>query len=154
VDPFIPFTLILIDASGTPPKASPPVQKHERMDLVARQFRDFLNEGDPSDISPHRFPLSPDFKLARQVAGPAAFLSFQVDEGDGVTEKLREVVQMLLVREGSPAAALVEKLASSVRLPELTGAPTAVVIQVAPSVPFVIRDWYSKPAAGFFGEAR
>jgi hypothetical protein len=154
VDPFIPFTYLFIDATSNPPKLNPPVEKQERMDLVARQFRDFLFEDDPSDTSPHRFPLTSDFKLARQVDAAAAFLSFQVDEGDGVTEQLREVAQMLLLREGSIPDSLLKKLPPALRLPPLPKPPVAIVIQAAPKVPFVIRDWYTKPAAGFFGESR
>lgn len=153
MDSYAEFQWVSIDATVSPPAVRPAEQRRERVDLVARQFRDFLLDGDPRDAEPHSFPLTPEFKIARLVTPNAAWLSLQVDVGDGRTEQLSEVVQMLLVREGAAPADLVLRLPEGVTVATVAE-PTAHVVQTAAKVPFMIRDWLMRPAAGFFGERR
>ncbi len=155
MDPFVQFNLVIVNASTGAPTIARNEVVRERVDLIARQFRDFLAEGDPADTSAHGLSLSADFKIRRKVSGPAAWLSFMVDAGDGKTEDLREVAKMLLLRESSPEAReLLSEHAPTFRAEDLPALPAAVVIQTAAKIPLIIRDWYPKVAAGFFSPAR
>ena len=155
MDPYAQFNYLFVNASATPPAVKPVETKRERIDLIARQFRDVLYDGDPTDPTSHRFPLTPDFNLARILTPAAAWLSFQLDTGDGKTEQFQDVVQMLLLRDTSAESIqLLKKIPDMIKLPPLPEAPLAIVLQLTPKVPFIIRDWYTKPAAGFFADPR
>ena len=86
MDEFVSFDFVLLDASAGPSRQVRIVDRgvrRERIDLIARQFHDFLRRGDQSDTAPHGMVLTHDFKLRRQVGRRAGWLTFLVDRGSG-----------------------------------------------------------------------
>ena len=70
MDEFVGFNFVRLDAAGAPGRKVSVVERgarRERVDIVARQFRDFLREGDGADDSPRGLMLTHDFKLRRRV---------------------------------------------------------------------------------------
>jgi len=155
MDPFVGFTLVVLDASDKSRKVAVArnAPQRERLDLIARQFHQFLTEGDQSDTSPHGMVLTSEFKLRRQVGSHAGWLSFMVDRGAGKVETLEEVALVVFARsddrEGREA---LKRLEPYINLKELPQAPVVVAVKLARSVPLIVSDWFGKSVAGFFAE--
>lgn len=156
MDEFVSFNFVLLDASGGGTRKVSVLEKgprRERVDVVARQFRDALLAGDPADDSPRGLMLTHDFKLRRQVGESAGWLSFLVDRGDGVTERLEEVAIVVFARgDNAESRHTLRRLQSYINLADLPAAPMAVAVQLSPKVPSVVREWYGKAVAGLFAE--
>jgi hypothetical protein len=154
MDEFVEFNFMLLDASqGASQKATIVDQgpKRERVDLVARQFRDFLRQGDPSDDSPRAMMLTHDFKLRRQVGDAAGWLTFVVDQGNGTAESVEEVALVAFARSGDETGwQALRKLEPYVNVAELPAAPLVVAVRLAARVPSAVSEWYGKSVAGFF----
>ncbi len=156
MDEFVGFNFVLLDASH---RASQKVavverrQRRERVDVIARQFRDGLREGDPADASPRGLMMTHDFKVRRQAGESAGWLAFLVDRGDGTDEKLEEVALVVFVREdGPPARQTLRRLDPYVNVADLPPAPLVVAVKLAAKVPSVVSEWYGKSVAAFFAE--
>jgi hypothetical protein len=155
VDEFVGFQFVSLDASGKGAKVRvvEKEMRRERVDLIARQFRDFLTQGDQSDTDPHGMVLTSDFKVRRKVGTTAGWVSFMVDRGDGIAEKLEEVALVVFARaddrEGRDA---LKRLEPHINLVELPPAPVVVAVKLARSVPLIVSEWYGKSVAAFFGQ--
>jgi hypothetical protein len=148
MDDFIEFNLIQVDATaGGKVQLIGPVR--ERVDLIARQFRDFLRGS--ADEQAHGIMLTNEFKLRRHVTPAAGWLSFLADVGDGKEEKLDEVAVIAFVREkGADADEALRRTGADLAGVTLPAPPFAVAVKVSKEEPFVVREWYTKAAAGFF----
>ena len=159
MDEFVGFAFVLLDASRAKSQKVRVVERgprRERVDVVSRQFRDFLREGDAADASPRGMILTHDFKIRRQMTGPSAgWLAFLVDRGDGTTEKLEEVALVAFARTGdAPGRAALRKLDPYVNLADLPPPPVVVAVRLAARVPSVVSEWYGKSVAAFFGDSK
>jgi hypothetical protein len=156
MDPFMQFNFVLLDGSRGPSQSAAIKEsgtRSERVDVIARQLRQQMDEGDPADTSPRALSLTYDFKLRREVHGDAAWLAFLVDVGDGRVEKLEEAAFMVLVRgQGGDRQWAAERLTPYANIAELPPAPLAVAVRVVQRVPPIISEWFTKAAAGFFAE--
>jgi hypothetical protein len=156
VDEFVGFNFVLLDASrGAAQKVAMADRgpRRERVDVVARQFRDFLREGDPADTSPRGLMLTHDFKLRRQAGETAGWLSFMVDRGTGTDEALEEVALLVFARaDNAESRQTLRRLEPYVNVAELPAAPLVVAVRLVPKVPSIVTEWYGKAAAGFFAE--
>ena len=158
MDEFIGFNFVLLDASPAGPPGAPQKvrvvergERRERVDVVARQFRDFLRSGDPADTSPHTLMLTHDFKVRRQVGDASGWLTFLVDRGRGEAEALEEVALVVFARAADePGRRALRKLEPYVNVAELPPAPLVVAVRLAAKVPSVVSEWYGKSVAGFF----
>ena len=154
MDEFVGFEFVLLDASKGPSREAVLVERgprRERVDVIARQFRDFLRRGDPADDSPRGMMLTHDFKLRRQVGETAGWLAFLVDRGTGTGELLEEVALVAFARSDDAAGRqALRKLEPFVNVAELPAPPVVVAVRLAPRVPSVISEWYGKSVAGFF----
>jgi hypothetical protein len=151
MDDFLKFNFVRVDASGAVKKT----EADERVDLIARQFRDFLFGGVATDDGPHGIMISNEFMLRRRVTHAAGWLSFLVDVGDGKTEKFEEAAVVVFIREaGDDARAAMDRIATHVDVKSLPATPLAVAVELRKDVPFIIREWYTKAAAGFFAKER
>jgi hypothetical protein len=151
MDDFLKFNFVRVDATLAVQKS----EADERVDLIARQFRDFLFGGVAADDGVHGIMISNEFMLRRRVTHAAGWLSFLVDVGNGKTEKLEEAAVVVFVREpGDDARAAMDRIAMHVDVKSLPAAPLAVAVELTKNVPFIIREWYTKAAAGFFAKVR
>jgi hypothetical protein len=151
MDDFLKFNFIRVDASGAVKKT----EADERVDLIARQFRDFLFGGVANDDGVHGIMISNEFMLRRRVSHAAGWMSFLVDVGDGKTEKLEEAAVVVFIREpGDDARAALDRVATHIDVKSLPPSPLVVVVELTKDVPFIIREWYTKAAAGFFAKTR
>ena len=154
MDEFVEFNFVLLDASKGPSQTVEVVERgrrRERVDVIARQFRDFLRQGDPSDTSPQAMMLTHDFKLRRQVGETAGWLAFLVDRGAGTGEALEEVALVVFARSDDAAGwQALRKLERYVNVAELPDAPVVVAVRLAARVPSIVSEWYGKSVAGFF----
>ena len=79
MDEFVDFNFVLLDASQGPAQKAVVVERcprRERVDVISRQFRDFLRQGDPADDSPRTMMLTHDFtpeSASGEVEHQAAF---------------------------------------------------------------------------------
>jgi hypothetical protein len=155
MDEFIDFNFVRVDEPNGA-KVAKPQRVRERVDLIARQFRDFLHSPSAaSDDQVRGIMVTNEFKLRRHSTSEAGWLSFLVDVGDGRDEKLQEVAIMAFVRDkGDEARAALAKIAPHVDVPSLPAPPLAVAVGLTNDLPFVIREWYTKAAAGFFAGGR
>ena len=74
MDEFVGFNFLLLDASGGPSKkvlVKERGTRRERVDVIARQFRNALRAGDAGDDSPRGLIMTHDFKIRRQI-GPSS----------------------------------------------------------------------------------
>jgi hypothetical protein len=125
--------------------------RRERVDVVARQFREALRAGDPADESPRGMMLTHDFKLRRRVGETAGWLTFLVDRGRGAAEELEEVALVVFAREANEEGrAALRKLAPYANVADLPPAPLVVAVRLAARVPSVVSEWYGRSVAGFF----
>ena len=156
MDEFVGFNFVLLDAAGSPGQkvlVRERGPRRERVDVVARQFRDALREGDPADTSPRGLMLTHDFKLRRQIGESAGWLEFLVDRGDGTEERLEEVALVVFVRDDSAEARQVlKRLEPYVNLANLPPAPLVVAVRLVPRVPSIVSEWYGKSVAGMFSD--
>jgi hypothetical protein len=155
MDAFVQFNFVLLDGSRGPAQAAVVKEngtRSERVDVIARQLRAQLDDGDPTDTTAHALSLTYDFKLRREVRGDAAWLAFMVDMGDGRVEKLEEVAFMVLVRGQGDRAWAGERLAPYADIATLPDAPLAVAVRRVENVPPIVSEWFTKAAAGFFAE--
>ena len=154
MDEFVEFNYLLLDAAAAADGAATVVERTvccERVDLVPRQFRDFLNKAGAADEQPRGMVMTHDFKVRGQATRAMGWLSFHVDRGDGKVEQLERValvafargadeeVRRVLQREAPPTAAR-----------QLPPAPFAVGVLLTANVPSIVRDFLTKAAAGFF----
>ena len=99
---FIDFNFVLLDATCLPARPARVEQegsRRERLDLVARQFGEFLRQPAPAGEPPQYFPPTRDFKLRREATAGGAWLSFMVDrEGGAVEEFSTEAAYMVFAR--------------------------------------------------------
>jgi hypothetical protein len=155
MDAFVQFNFVLLDGSAGPTQPAAVKQygpRSERADVIARQLRQQLDDGDPADTAPHALSLTYDFKLRREVHGDAAWMAFMVDTGDGRTEKLEEVAFMVILRNDGDRAWAGTRLAPYADIATLPAAPLAVAVMRAKYVPPIISEWFTKAAAGFFSQ--
>jgi hypothetical protein len=154
VDEFVGFNFVLLDASGGASRKVAVLERaprRERVDIIARQFRDFLLEGDRADADARGMMLTHDFKVRRQISPTAGWLAFAVDRSAGETERLEDVALVVFAREDNPEAReALRKLQPYAHVPDLPPAPLAVAVQLAPKVPSIVSEWYGKSVAGFF----
>lgn len=158
MDEFVGFNFVLLDAARGPSQkveVRERGEKRERVDVVARQFRDFLRQGDPDDTSPRGTMLTHDFKLRRQVGESAGWLAFLVDRGRGTAEELEEVALVVFARANdAEARQALRKLEPYANVAELPPAPLVVAVRLAGRVPSIVSEWYGKSVAGFFSGDR
>jgi hypothetical protein len=155
MDAFVQFNFILVDGSAGPAQAGVIKEngtRSERVDVIARQFRQQLDDGDPADTSAHALSLTYDFKLRREVHAGAAWLAFMVDVGDGRTEKSDEVAFMVLVGNDGDREWAGQRLRPYVDPANMPAAPLAVAVCRVVNVPPIVSEWFTKAAAGFFSE--
>jgi hypothetical protein len=155
MDAFVQFNFVLLDGSSGPAHVAVVKEngtRSERVDVIARQLRAQLDDGDPTDITPHALSLTYDFKLRRQVHGDAAWLAFMVDMGDGRTESLEEAAFMVLLRAQAGRAWAGQRLDPYADIATLPAAPLAVAVRRVENVPPIVSEWFTKAAAGFFAE--
>ena len=162
MDPFVDFTFLLLDASRGPsrPAAVPATvvergPRRERVDVIARQFHDFLRQADPADPSPRSMLLTHDFKLRGEVTESAGWLTFLVDRTTAAGVRLEEVA--LVVFAGADDAAArqaLRKLEPYAPVADLPPAPLVVAVRLAERVPSVVSEWYGKSVAAFFAPRR
>src|SRR5947209_16080510 len=126
MDEFIEFNFVRVDEPNTA-RIVKPQRMRERVDLIARQFRDFLHAPTAtSDESPRGIMVTNEFKLRRRATPDAGWMSFLVDVGDGRDEKLQEVAIMAFVRDkGDEARAALAKVAPHIELSSLPAPPVA-----------------------------
>ena len=157
MDEFVGFNFVLLDASRGPSRAVEVLErgeKRERVDLVARQFRDFLRQGDPSDASPRGTMLTHDFKLRRGVGESAGWLIFLVDQGRGEAEELEEVALVVFAADDPGRREAVAKLEPYIDAADVPAAPLVVAVRLSDRVPSIVSEWYGKCVAGFFASDR
>jgi hypothetical protein len=156
VDEFVGFNFVLLDASRGPGHKVAVVERgprRERVDVVARQFRDFLRGGDATDDSPRGLMLTHDFKVRRQIGESAGWLSFAVDRGQGREEKLEDVALVVYARADSPESKqAMRKLAAYTNTADLPPAPLVVAVRLTVRVPSIVSEWYGKSVAGLFSD--
>lgn len=157
MDEFAQFNFLLLDASAGSSRRAAIVarepDRRERVDLVSRQFLDFMRDGDPEDTSPHGIALTRDFKLRRQAGKSAGWLAFLVDRGLGATEELEEVARVVFARsDDAERQAALRWLGPFVDVEDIPAAPMVVAVSLVPraKVPSAISEWYGKAVAGFF----
>src|SRR5690349_7999926 len=155
MDEFVGFNFVLLDASRGASRAARVEERgprRERVDVVARQFRDFLRGGDPSDESPRGMMLTHDFKVRRKVGDTAGWLTFLVDRGGGGAEEMEEVALVVFAREANEEGRqALRKLAPYVNAADLPPAPLVVAVRLAARVPSIVSEWYGRSVAGLFG---
>ncbi|HEY8750446.1 MAG TPA: hypothetical protein VIM11_20850 [Tepidisphaeraceae bacterium] len=155
MDEFVGFEFVSLDASEKDAKVKVLAKepRRERVDLISRQFHDFLMQGDPADTEPHGMVLTSDFKVRRKVEPTAGWVTFMVDRGDGKTEQLEEVALVVFARaddrEGREA---LKRLEPYIKLTQLPQAPVVVAVKLARAVPLIVSDWYGKSVAAFFSQ--
>lgn len=158
MDEFVDFNFVLLDASNGPSQKAAVVEsgpRRERVDVIARQLRDFLRQPPPADDAPQAMMLTHDFKLRRQVGETAGRVTFLVDRGDGAAEKLEEVALVAFARSDDAAGCQVlQALEPYVVAADLPAAPVVVAVRLAPRVPSIVSEWYGKSVAGFFATRR
>ena len=155
MDKFAEFHYLLLDASSLEGASRAPAAVtacNERVDVVARQFRDFLRRPASADGRPVGMMMTHDFKVRGHATRASGWLSFHVDRGDGITESLEEVAVVAFARDDDSE---VKKLLG--RFPgvkEVSPPPTpcAVAVLLKRPVPGIVSDFLTKVAAGFFSE--
>ena len=156
MDEFVGFNFVLLDASGGPSQkvaVRERTTRRERVDVIARQFRDALAEGDPADASPRGLMLTHDFKVRRQIGQSAGAITFAVDRGAGRAEDLEDVALVVFAREDTAEARqALRKLEPYAHVPDLPPAPLVVAVRLAAKVPSIVSEWYGKSVAAFFAE--
>ena len=161
MDEFVGFNFLVLDAAGGGAPAAGVVEqggRRERVDLIARQFRDFLAgpappDGNDDGAAPRGFLMTHDFKLRGRATRAAGWLAFVVDRGDGTAENFQEVARVAFAREDGPEAReALRRLAPHAAGRPLPPAPLAVAVRLVPDVPSVVADMLPKAAAGFFSD--
>ena len=154
MDEFVDFEFVLLDASEKSPRKAAVVERgrrRERVDVIARQFRDFLRQGDPADESPRAMMLTHDFKVRRRVGESAGWLTFVVDRGSPAAPNPEEVALIVFARsDGAAAPEAMRNLEPYAVTAELPKPPLVVAVRLAARVPSVVSEWYGKSVAGFF----
>ena len=151
MDEFVGFNFLLLDASqGRKATVVERGPRRERVDVIARQFRDSLRQGDPADDSPRTIMLTHDFRLRRRVWETAGWLTFLVDRGAAAGSP-EEVAHVVFARSDDAAAGeALRKLEPHIDAADLPEAPLVVAVRLAARVPSVVSEWYGKSVAGFF----
>jgi hypothetical protein len=156
VEEFVGFEFLLLDASqgaGTKVRIIERGPRRERVDLIARQFRDFFEQGDPRDTSPRGMLLTHDFKVSREVGKTAGWLTFLIDRGNGKEESLEEVALVVFARsDDDDARRALRRLEPYISLPSLPSPPLVVAVKLAPKVPAIVSEWYGRSVATFFAQ--
>jgi hypothetical protein len=154
MDEYIGFEFLLLDASASPQKPVAIIERgprREAVDVVARQFHRFLTRGTASPTEARGIMLTSDFKLRGEAADGAGWLTFIVDESTGSQEVPRDVATVVFARADDAAGrAALRRLEGWIAPAALPAAPCVVAVKLAPKVPSIIREWWSKCAAGFF----
>ncbi len=152
MDEFVEFNYLLLDASA--PDATAVVERtvcRERVDLIPRQFRDFLKGHEVADEHPRGIVMTHDFKVQGQATRTAGWLSFHVDRGDGRGEELERVALVAFARDSDEEVrrVLLREAPEAVGR-QLPPAPFAVGVLLTGNVPSVVSEFLTKAAAGFF----
>ena len=157
MDEFVGFNYVLLDASGDAAsqelKVVEQCHKRERVDVIARQFRDFLKRHDDTQDQPRGLMMTHDFKVRGHATPAAGWLSFHVDRGDGTGEQLERVALVAFAREGEEEVRRVlQREAPPAAARQLPPVPFAVAVILAARVPSVVSEFLTKAAAGFFSK--
>lgn len=155
MDPFVEFNYLLLDtAQRADPMAAGPVVCRERVDVIARQFRDALSQTRPADDPPRGMVLTHDFKVRTRLAGTGGWVRFYVDLGDGTVERLDQVAVVAFARAANDAevGCVLREVAEGADDRQLPPAPFAVGVRLVRDVPPVVTEFMTKAAAGFFAE--
>lgn len=154
MDEFVDFNFVLLDASHGPAQKAAVVERgprRERVDVISRQFREFLRQGDPADDSARAMMLTHDFALRRWVGETAGWLTFVVNRGADASEAREEVALVVFARSADAAGRqAMQKLEPFLNPADLPAAPLVVAVRLAARVPSVVSEWYGKSVAGFF----
>ena len=152
MDEFVKFNYLLLDASA--PGGAAVVRRtagNERVDLIPRQFRDFLKKHPDAEGEPRGMVMTHDFKVRAQATRAAGWMSFHVDRGDGTGEQLERVALVAFARDSDEEVRRVlgrEAPAAAGR--QLPPAPLAVGVLLTGNVPSIVAEFLTKAAAGFF----
>jgi hypothetical protein len=155
LDKFVEFNYLLLDASPAAPRvAAGPSPCRERVDVIARQFRDLLGRDHPADDRPRGMVMTHDFKVRCRATRAAGWLSFHVDRGDGTAEELEQVALVAFARAGGDEEVrrVLQRAAPDAATRPLPAAPFAVGVLLTGDVPPVVSEFLTKAAAGFFAE--
>ena len=158
MDEFVGFNYVLLDASGGAASREAKVveqcHRRERVDVIARQFRDFLKrQGDTDEQQPRGLMMTHDFKVRGQATSAAGWLSFHVDRGDGTGEQLERVALVAFAREGEEEVRRVlRREAPPAAARQLPPSPFAVAVILSARVPSVVSEFLTKAVAGFFSK--
>jgi hypothetical protein len=152
VDKFVEFNYLLLKTSpiGGQDAVAERSLCRERVDVIARQFRDFLKKRVTADQQPQGVMMTHDFKVRGQATSASGWLSFHVDRGDGTVESLEEVAIVVFAREADEEIRRV--LQDVAPGQEYPATPFAVGVLLKQNVPSIVSEFITKTAAGFFSE--
>ena len=155
MDEFVEFNYLLLDASA--PDGAAVVQRtvcNERVDLIPRQFRDFLKKHPDADGEPRGMVMTHDFKVRGQATQAAGWMTFHVDRGDGRAEELERVALVAFARDSDEAVrrVLQREAPGAAAGRQLPPSPFAVGVLLTGEVPSIVREFLTKAAAGFFSK--
>ena len=151
MDKFVEFNFMLLNTSqGGQQRPSQPTLMSERVDVIARQFREFLKKHQLADDKPQGMMMTHDFKVRGQATRAAGWLSFYVDRGNGTAEEFEEVAVLVFAREADvEVRRVLERVAAGQAIPPT---PFAVGVLLNADVPSIVSDFLTKAAAGFFSD--
>ena len=154
MDEFVEFNYLLLDTVASDGAAA--VERtvcRERVDLIPRQFRDFLKGREVADEQPQGMVMTHDFKVQGQAMRTAGWLSFHVDRGDGRGEQLERVAVVAFARDSDEEVqrVLLREAPEAVGR-QLPPAPFAVGVLLTGTVPSIVSEFLTKAAAGFFSK--
>ena len=148
LDKFVEFNYLLLNTSQSAQTPAEPGLLNERVDVIARQFRDYLKKRPVADTQPQGMMMTHDFKVRGQTTQAAGWLSFHVDRGNGNSEDFEEVAVVAFVREeDDEVRRVLERVAAGQAIPPI---PFAVGVLLKANVPSIVSEFLTKAAAGFF----
>jgi hypothetical protein len=152
LDEFVEFNYLLLNASPDVGRPAGNAERcTERVDVIARQFRDFLKRQTVAGERPSGVMMTHDFRVRGQASRAAGWLSFYVDRGDGSGEALEEVAIVAFARErDGEVRGVLERVMPGAPRVTLPAAPLAVGVLLAAKVPRIVVEFMPKVAAGFF----
>ena len=155
MDEFVEFNYLLLDASA--PDGAAVVERTvccERVDLIPRQFRDFLKKQDVAHDQPRGMVMTHDFKVRGQATRAAGWMSFHVDRGTGGGEQLERVAVVAFARDSDEEVrhVLQREAPAAAAGRQFPPAPFAVAVLLTGNVPSIVSEFLTKAAAGFFSK--
>ena len=149
MDEFVGFNYLLVDAASPEPTVVEQCHQRERVDVIARQFRDLLKQHAVAEDQPRGMMMTHDFKVRGQATRAAGWLSFHVDPGDG--KQIKQVALVAFAREdGEEVGRVLQREAPGLSTRQLPPAPFAVAVLMTRPVPSIVAEFLTKAAAGFF----